>query len=113
MSTYAQRVLVGVTYKPSWSLTVGLCDLSGREYLQWRFEGPCVKTGKVAIQPCRKWWLSQHMTESELVQTAMAAALQAEEHECREFFAYQGKRLFQPHISVRALMRVCDQEDVR
>ncbi len=54
-----------------------------------------------------------HMTESELVQTAFAAALAAEEHECREFFQYQGKRPFQPHVSIHALMAVCDQEDVR
>ena len=113
MSSFAKRVLVDVTYKDGWTLVVGVCNTSGREYLQWKFIGPCVKTGSVSVQPGRKWWLSEFMTESEVVQTAMAAALQAEEHECREFFAYQGKRLFQPHISVRALMVACETEDAR
>lgn len=53
------------------------------------------------------------MTESELVLTAFKAALTAEEHECRERFQYRGRRVLNPHVSVRALMDVCDIEDVR
>lgn len=67
----------------------------------------------VAEQSSRKWYLSRWMTESELVQTAFKAALTAEEHECRERFTYRGNRIFNPHISVRALMTVCADEDVR
>lgn len=104
------QVLGAIAYK-DWTLVLG--DDKGRAYLQWRFMGTCVKTGKTESQSCRKWFLSPYMTESELVQTAFAAALAAEEHECREFFTYAGKRPFQPHISVHALMEVCELEDVR
>jgi hypothetical protein len=114
MTTTAQAffhsVLERVKYK-DWRLHIGSSD--GRAYLQWVFTGLCVKTKRLELQHCRKWFLSEHMTESELVQTAFAAALAAEEHECREFFSYQGCRLFQPHVSVHALMAACAVEDAR
>lgn len=96
-----RAILDMVKYK-SWYLHVNTED--GRPYLQWQFTGPCAVTGKVEHQPCRKWFLSQHMTEGELVQTAFAAALQAEEHECREFFMYAGHRIMNPHLSLQALI---------
>lgn len=104
------QILGAIAYK-NWRLNTGTDN--GRTYMQWVFWGVCAKTGHLELQHCRKWYLSPHMTESELVQTAFAAALAAEEHECREFFQYQGKRPFQPHISIHSLMAVCDQEDVR
>jgi hypothetical protein len=104
------QVLGAIQYK-DWTLHIG--EDKGRAYLQWQFNSTCAKTGAQELQHCRKWQLSPFMTESELVQTAFAAALSAEEHECREFFTYAGKRPFQPHISVQALMEVCDREDVR
>lgn len=104
-------ILKGITYKPGWRLAAG-AD-SGRWYIQWQFEGPCSFTGKVIEQPCRKWWLSEWMTQGEVVQTAFMAAMAAEEHECREFFKYQSKRLFGPHIKMEALMEVCDRIEVR
>lgn len=106
-------VLAGVTYK-NWR-----CKLhrdpqrAGALYLQWSFTSECCKTGVKGPQFSRKWYLSQWMTESEIVQTAFKAALTAEEHECREFFKYLGHRVFNPHIHVRALMDVCNIEDSR
>lgn len=97
-----QSILSNVRYK-DWKLIVS-SDEGGRLYLQWFFHGPCVLTGLRQSQQCRKHWLSHHMTESELVQTAFAAALQAEEHECREFFHYKGHRPFHPHIPIDRLM---------
>ena len=102
---------LGAIHYKDWMLHVG--SDGGRAYLQWKFIGPCAKTERHVVQSCRKWFLSPHMTESELVQTAFAAAVAAEEHECREFFTYQGKRPFQPHVSIHALLAVCDQEDSR
>lgn len=105
--------LSAIRYK-DWSLRVG-ADASRNyaPFLQWRFNAACVKTGEICEQPGRKWYLSEHMTESELVGTAFKAALTAEEHECREAFTYHGCRVFNPHLSVRVLMTVCDEEDVR
>lgn len=106
-------ILDDVKYK-NWRLIFGLNDHANlRPYMQWEFDAPCAKTGATYKQKGRKWYLSQHMTESELVFTAFKAALTAEEHECREFFTYQRKRVMNPHISVQALLSVCNQEDVR
>lgn len=52
----------------------------------------------------RKWRLSQHMTRSEVVQTALLAVLAAEEHEAREKFTYRGEAIFQPHYNVDDLV---------
>ncbi len=52
----------------------------------------------------RKWRLSEHMTASELVQTAFAAALHFEEHELREIFLYRGQSVFGPHFDVDDLV---------
>lgn len=103
-------VLTCVRYKPGWHLRVNAID---DLFLQWEFPGTCSKTGEPSQQRGRKWRLSSHMTESELVTTALLAAITAEEHEAREHFRYQGKRLFNPHLSVRALMSICDSEDSR
>lgn len=63
----------------------------------------------------RKWMLSQFMTKSEIVQTALKAVLAAEEHEARERFLYHGKSVFGPHFDIDELLRICDSEslDVR
>lgn len=62
-------------------------------------------------QTGRKWRLSQHMTDSEIVLTAWKAVLTAEEHEARERFRFQGARIFGPHISVYKLAEVARQLD--
>lgn len=94
-------VLDRITYK-TWYLKVS--SEYGRLYLQWVFHGPCSVSGNNEMHSCRKWFLSPHMTDGELVQTAFAAALQAEEHECREFFKYDGHVIMNPHLSLEALV---------
>lgn len=54
----------------------------------------------------RKWYLSEHMTESEVVMTALLAVLKFEEHEAREAFAYEGVAIFGPHLNVRQLAKL-------
>lgn len=100
------EVLDRVQYKRGWALVTG-CDHTSpprRPYLRWSFYAPCADTGEEKLQQGRTWYLSAHMTAGELVQTAFAAALQAEEHECREFFTFQGLRIFGPHLSLEALV---------
>lgn len=70
---------------------------TGRYYLQVQFNAEDISTGKVETQSGRKWLLSPHMTEGEIVQTALMAVLAAVEHEARESFCYDGKRIFGPH----------------
>ena len=68
-------------------------DEGGRHWLQIRY----AKMGG------RKWFLSEHMTDSEFVATVFKACLTWEEHECREHFFYCGQRVFGPHLNVNVL----------
>lgn len=102
-------ILEQIQYKPGWYLSSDY----NVTYLRWTWKAKCVKTGSEVDVTGRKWILSEHMTESELVCTALKAALTCEEHETREHFTYEGKRVFNPHINVRRLLEICDDEDVR
>lgn len=57
-------------------------------------------------QPGRKWYISPFMTEGEVVQTALMAALAFEEHEVREAFTYCGRPLYGPHININAQLHI-------
>lgn len=85
-------LLSRIQYK-DWSFRVGSdrgTDAEGRWWLQVEF----------GEWRGRKWFLSKHMTDSEVVATAFKACLTAEEHECREAFRYRGMTVFGPHIDV-------------
>lgn len=60
-----------------------------------------------AIQRTRKWLLSTHMTDSEIVATAFKLCLTSAEHRTREAFTYKGQRIFGPHFDVEDLVKVC------
>ncbi len=93
-----------IRYKPGWLLML----ISG-PYLQVRL--PPDRGGE--RWHGRKWMLSYHMTEGEIVQTALMACLAAEEHEAREAFTYKGHVLFGPHISIDRLLEVADDIQMR
>lgn len=102
-----EKDLADVRYK-DWELRVKMDGT--RPYLQvgfWEHDttSPC---GEKTYQSCRKWFLSPHMTKSEVVQTAFKAILSAEEHEVREKFTYKGKNIFGPHFHVDALAGLCE-----
>lgn len=82
-------------------------------YLQVVWMGLDSETGHLAEQRSRKWQLSYHMTTSEIVQTALKAALTAEEHEVRENFRYRGKAIFGPHFDVDELVEMMPEKDAR
>lgn len=88
----------------------------GASYLQIQQTLPCNATGVPTAWGGRKWRLSEHMTKSEIVQTAFLAVLTAAEHEVRETFKYQGAAIFGPHFNVDRLVTLTfDQtsQDVR
>lgn len=68
-----------------------------------RFDAIDSSSGRLVPWTGRKWRLSIHMTDSEIVQTALKAVLTAEEHEVREHFLYRGRAIFGPHIDVDRL----------
>lgn len=92
------RLLSHVTYK-DWTFIVG--ETMERLWLQVSFPA---KEGEAEKEwHGRKWLLSEHMTGSEVIQTALKAVLTAEEHEAREAFMFSGRAIFGPHISLNAL----------
>lgn len=81
-------------------------------FLQGHYVEACVDnpngSGSVEIQHTRKWFLSEHATKSEIVQTALKCVLTSLEHRAREHFLYQGTRVFGPHFDVDELKRLAD-----
>src|SRR4051812_39867387 len=87
-----------------------------RPYLQVYFLAPDIKTGKLANQASRKWWLSYHMCKREIVDTVYAAIERATIHEIKENFQYDGVAIFNPHLRVGLLHYIASLEgceDVR
>ena len=82
----------------------------GRFFIQVYYQAPCTKTGTSQIWKGRKWYLSEFMTDDEVVKTAFAAFKAAIEHEIMEGFKVDGKVLFNPHVNFEALLKVSDQE---
>lgn len=74
-----------------------------RPYLQIKFDGPDNMTGEMAEQNCRKWILSYHMTDDEIVSTAFKATFTAMEHETREQFKWRGQPIYRPHYNIYEL----------
>lgn len=84
----------------------GLC-------VQVAFTSKCVKTEEDKEWKGRKWYLSPHMTKSEIVMTCFKAVMTAVEHETREHFKFNGRHVFGPHINIEVLWAICDLEDTR
>lgn len=90
-----------------WEIAVDLLDPneSDRLYLQVRVKNGIDNTnGAPYSWKGRKWALSHHMTETEIVKTALVAIKAAVEHEALENFKYKGVTIFDPHISVDDLL---------
>jgi hypothetical protein len=88
----------------SWRVRGDFTDAQGPAYLQACFMADCAFSGVRTPQSTRKWLLSEHMTTSELVQTAFKCVLTSLEHEAREQFTYRGQNIFGPHFNVEALV---------
>lgn len=93
---YVSRVLRRVTYK-DWRWNTLLKGASVHIQVAFNDKDGEEHTG-------RKWYVSSHATDSEIVQTALAAILAAEEHEARELFLVDGVACFGPHFSVDDLV---------
>jgi hypothetical protein len=90
------EVIRSVSYKDWIFFTI---EEKGKLYLQVRFEDE-----NSHQQNGRKWYLSTHMTKSEIVSTIFKAVLTAEEHEVREKFKYKDANIYSPHYNVDALL---------
>jgi hypothetical protein len=85
----------------------------GRYYLQIECIRVDVITGVEGLGYGGKAYLSEHMTDSEIIQVAFGIYKGYWEHEARETFQWKGRRVFGPHISTEALWEVAPRVDVR
>lgn len=83
-------------------------------FIQVRFRAPDSHTHELEQSwSGRKWYVSLHSTEAEVVQTCLKAVLTAVEHEAREAFLYKGIALFQPHLNLDLLMDIATERVLR
>ena len=104
------RVIEQVRYPGyNFGLHYGINDDS--VYLQASYWEPDVHAPDAPrkLQKTRKWRLSGHMTDSELVFTCLKCVLTSMEHRTREWFTYKGERIASPHFDVEDLVRLCRQ----
>lgn len=69
-------------------------------------EGVDTVTGAPVAWKGRKWKLSYHMTDTEVVQTLWAAVQRALLHEASELFKFDQVALFDRHISVHRMVEM-------
>ena len=86
---------------------------NGRVFLQVVYSAPCTKTGNNEEWKGRKWYLSKHMTDDEIVKTAYVAFESCVKHEIMENFKMDGVILFNPHVSFEELLKVSHKEVAR
>ena len=96
-----------------WHPFVG--ESGGEFYLQLRYVERDIETKDPKDQHTRKWKLSKFSTKSEVVQTALKAALTSSEHMVREHFLYKGERVFSPHFDIEDLVELAKKgkRDIR
>lgn len=99
----AYAILSNVDYL---QYTFHVSEGHGGVYLQATYVEPDVRTGEQDIQYTRKWLLSPHMTDSEIVQTAFKCALTSAEHRVREWFKYKDHAIFGPHYDIEDLVQL-------
>lgn len=83
---------------------------SSRTYLQCKYTCACTDTGIVNEWSGRKWYLSDYMTDDEIVKTAWCAFETCVKHEVMESFKVDNVRLFNPHVNFEELLKVSGKE---
>lgn len=88
-------------------------NVSGRYFLQVMYTARCTVTDELQAWQGRKWYLSEFMTDDEIVKTAWCAFDAAIKHETMEGFKVDGKVLFNPHVNFEELLTVSHKEVTR
>ena len=83
-------------------------------YLQIKFYAPgsFSDSNELELQSCRKWQLSYHMCDEELISTAFKAMLAAVEHEAREQFLWRGHAIYRAHYDIYELYELSKRNAV-
>lgn len=83
---------------------------NGRIYLQIVYNATCKDTGVYKEWHGRKFYLSDYMTDDEIVKTAYLAFKLAIEHEVMEAFKINNIVLFNPHVDYKVLLEISHKE---
>jgi hypothetical protein len=86
---------------------------SGRIFLQVTYDSPCSKSGALQMWNGRKWYLSEYMTDDEIIKTAYCAFEAAVKHEVMEGFKVDNAILFNPHVDYKELLKISHLEVTR
>lgn len=84
-----------------------------RVFIQIYYTSPCSKEGVIKTWKGRKFYLSEHMLEQEVIFTVYLAFKLAVEHEVMESFKIDGITLVNPHVDYRELLRISNKEITR
>lgn len=86
---------------------------AGRIFLQVCYNANCNKTGEEQEWHGRKFYLSDYMTDDEIVKTTYVAFESVVKHEIMEGFTVDGIVLFNPHINFEELLKISHKEITR
>lgn len=95
--------------REGYGLSIGMDDVG--IYLMITCFRKDTYTGKASEGQGGRRYLNPRMTDPQIIRVAFSALVAYDEHEDREAFEYDGKRIFGPHISIDALMDVADRTD--
>lgn len=111
------RIINLITYKPFAGFFISE-DPDDMWIQHWQripstaFDNPS-DTNRFGPQKGRKWRISAHMTQSEVIQTCLMATIAFEEHEARENFRICGQAVYGPHLDVNALLEIANRKERR
>lgn len=106
-----EKLISNVSFK-DWTIKVGQYECK-TPYIQVLFYDSDRITGEKELQRCRKWILSYHMVDSEVVRTAFKAIEAAMLHEVQEEFKYKGVRIYNPHLDLDELVDSIKKKEVK
>ena len=84
-----------------------------RVYIQLEYTAPCTKGNTNNLWKGRKWYLSEYMTDNEIIFTAYSAYEMCLRHEMMETFKVDGIILVNPHVDYRELLKISSNEVIR
>lgn len=81
-----------------------------RLYIQIEYNSKCNKTGILDTWKGRKWYLSEFMTDDEIIKTCYTAFEAVIKHELMEGFKIDKTILFNPHLDFEELLKISNKE---
>jgi hypothetical protein len=102
-------LLAKVRYKERYKLYIGFEE--PRIYIQIGNFRPDAVTGDWDWGRSGRFYLDPDLSDRDIVGRAFRLFLDYEQHECKEFFRFDGLALFNPHITLEALCEAAKHTD--